>query len=79
MVYYAATESDANCGYVKWDQDEEGTAALIMTIRLRKIEFELQFERSERYLEGASGEDDEQEKERRDLLRMDTNLLWIHV
>lgn len=43
--------TDAEWGWAKWDEDEGSSAALIIGIRLRRVEFEVQFERSERYLE----------------------------
>lgn len=51
-------ESDAEWGRAKWDQDEEGAAALIIGSRLKRVGFKLQYEQSLRYLEWAPGEFD---------------------
>ncbi|KAF5634184.1 hypothetical protein F52700_5904 [Fusarium sp. NRRL 52700] len=51
-------ESDSEWGRAKWRQDEEGAVGYVMKSRLKKVEFELNFEPSWRYLAWAPGEDD---------------------
>jgi hypothetical protein len=51
-------ETDAEWGRDKWIQDEEGAAALIIGLRLKRVGFKLQYEPSERYVEWAPGEFD---------------------
>ena len=43
----------------KWSQDEEGAVGAVVRARLKKIGFNLKYEKSMRYLEWAEGEGDE--------------------
>jgi hypothetical protein len=51
-------ESDREWGKAKLTKDEEGAVGLVMKKKLSYHDFELRFERSERYWEWASGSDE---------------------
>ena len=52
-------ESGLNWGQAKYTKNEEGAVGLVMKVRLGKHVFELNYERSERYIERIRGEEEE--------------------
>ena len=52
-------ESDLNWGQAKYTKNEEGAVGLVMKMRLGKHGFELNYERSQRYIEWIRGEEEE--------------------
>ncbi|CAI4215955.1 unnamed protein product [Parascedosporium putredinis] len=51
-------ESDRDWGKAKLNRDEEGAVGLVMKKRLAREGFELRFEKSDRYMEWAGGDDE---------------------
>lgn len=51
-------ESDLDWAKAKLNKDEEGAVGLVMKNRLAREGFELRFEKSDRYMEWAGGDDE---------------------